>query len=96
MRGRTLVGALGVALLLAAAAAHAKEKDRVFVGCVEARKGKFELATVSVKGKARNYALVGSHDFSKDVGHRVRVSGTFSKRILTAATVTTVAPNCRL
>ena len=96
MRVRTLVGAFGMAMLLAAAVAHAKDKDRVFVGCVEARKGKFELATISVKGKARNYALVGGHDFSKDVGHRVRVSGTFSKRILTAATVTTVAPNCKL
>ena len=98
MHGRKSIGAFGfgVALLLAAGVAHAKVKDRVFVGCVEARKGKYELVTVSVKGKARNYALVGSHDFSKDVGHRVRVSGTFSKRILTATTVTTVASNCKL
>jgi hypothetical protein len=96
MRGKTVGFAFALALLLSGAAAEAKVKNRVFVGCVQAHDGKFELVTVSVKGKARNYALVGSHDFAKDVGHRVRVSGTFSKRIVTALSVTTVAPNCKL
>src|SRR5262245_57139229 len=68
------IGATIVALTLSAAALDAKVKDRVFVGCVEARAGKYALVTTSVKGKARTYTLLGSHDFSKDVGHRVRVS----------------------
>jgi len=89
------LAALGLSLV-AIGTARAKDKDRVFVGCVEKHNGKYELVTTSVKGKARNYALIGSHDFAKDVGHRVRVSGTFSKRVMTAVTVTTVATNCRL
>jgi len=79
-----------------AVSTSAKEKDRVFVGCVENHNGKFELVTTSVKGKARNYTLAGSHDFAKDVGHRIRVSGQFSKRVVTAVKVTTVAATCRL
>ena len=93
---RRLVIAASVVSLVALGTASAKEKDRVFVGCVEKHDGKYELVTTSVKGKARNYALIGSHDFAKDVGHRVRVSGTFSKRVMTAVTVTTVATNCKL
>ena len=74
--------------------AEAKIKSRVYVGCVQAHNGKYELSTMSKKGKARNYALVGGHDFAKDVGHKVRVSGGFQKRVLTAGSVQTLASKC--
>jgi hypothetical protein len=68
MRVRTLAGALSIALLLAAITAQAREKDRVFVGCVEARKGKFELATVSVKGRLAITRSSGATTFPRTSG----------------------------
>ena len=44
------LAALGLSLV-AIGTARAKDKDRVFVGCVEKHNGKYELVTTSVKAR---------------------------------------------
>lgn len=90
-----LLIALGFAAVLAVAPAAAKAKARTLVGCVQTHQGQYTLATKSQKGKPREYTLGGTHDFAKDVGHRVRVVGSLAKRALTASSVQTIATNCR-
>ncbi len=89
-----LISALSIALVLAAVPALAKTKQRTVVGCVQASGGQYALTATSKKGKARTYALRGDHNFAGDAGHRVRVTGTLAKRVLTAHSVQTVAAKC--
>ena len=87
--------ALGLALVVAAAPAEAaKHKNKAVVGCVEQHDSNFQLSTVSKKGNAKHYTLVGSHNFAQDVGHRVRVNGVVGKSTINAGSVSTVAPSC--
>ena len=82
-------------LLIAAAPAGAKSKNKTVVGCVEASSAGFDLVAVSKKGKTKHYGLSGSHDFSHDVGHRVQVSGVKGKGVFNVGSVHTMAGRCR-
>lgn len=95
---------MNVTLLLAAVmaltfispvTARSRPKARTVVGCIQAGPQGYALATRSKKGKARQYTLVGRHDFTPDVGHTVRVTGTRARRTITVQSVQVVAPNCR-
>ena len=86
--------AVGLALVVAAIPAQAKGKNKAVVGCVEHRASSFELSTVTKTGKTRRYTLVGDHNFSDDVGHRVRVNGVVGKKTINAGSVSTIASSC--
>ncbi|HEV3139350.1 MAG TPA: hypothetical protein VGY57_02475 [Vicinamibacterales bacterium] len=91
---KTSAIAIGVALLIAAAPAEAKNKNKAVIGCVEHHDANYELSTQSKKGKAKHYTLVGDHNFANDVGHRVQVNGVVGKGTINVGSVKTVAPRC--
>jgi len=88
------LAALAVALLLAAPI-EAKVQSKGITGCVRARQNGYQLLSTSKKGKPREFDLVGTHDFSKDVGHTVRVDGVKRQRTITVSAVHEVAESCK-
>ena len=86
--------ALALILMTAAVPAAAKTKNKAVTGCVEHKASSYELSTMTKKGKAKHYTLVGDHDFASDVGHRVRVNGVVGKATINAGSVSTVAKSC--
>jgi hypothetical protein len=92
---KTITITLAVTALLAATSGEAKTKNKAIDGCVQQREGRYELTAVSKKGKPKHYALAVDHDFSKDVGHRVRVNGVVGSKTLNAGSVHTIASSCK-
>jgi hypothetical protein len=87
--------ALAVALLLAAPI-EAKVQSKEITGCVRARQnGGYQLLSKSKKGKSREFDLVGTYDFSKNVGHTIRVDGVRRQRRITVSAVHEVANSCK-
>ncbi len=91
---KSMMIAVGLALVFAVAPAEAKHKNKAVTGCVEHRSADYELSTVTKKGKAKHYALVGDHDFARDVGHSVKVNGVVGKNTINVGSVITIAPRC--
>ena len=97
MKGAFLgVGVIGLALTLAATPAEAKKKaPKTVVGCVESHNNQYELTAVSKKGKTRHYTLAGTKDFSHEVGHRVKVTGTTGKGTLNVTALEPTGASCK-
>ena len=91
---KPLLLALGCTLVLVAPAA-ARPKARTLVGCVQGRPGQYTLVTTNEKSKPHTYRLGGGHDFAKDVGHQVRVTGSLNQGTLTVGPLQTIAARCR-
>ena len=91
---KTMMIAAALTLVVVAVPAEAKQKNKAVTGCVEHRDANYELSAVTKKGKAKHYALVGDHDFARDVGHRVKVNGVVGKSAINVGSVSTIAPKC--
>jgi hypothetical protein len=93
-----LIGAMtiGLALCLLVSPAEAKHTNKVktVVGCVQGSPDHYQLATVTKKGKHREYTLVGKRDFAPDVGHKVQAHGTVSGTNLKVSSLKELAASC--
>jgi len=92
---KSILMACVAGLLITAVPADAKTKNKTVVGCVEAKGSGYDLVATSKKGHMKHYGLAGSHDFSRDVGHRIQVSGMAGKGVLTANSVRAMGGSCR-
>ncbi len=86
---------LAVGLVVTPVEAKHKNTIKTVIGCVQGTPAHYELTTTTKKGKRREYTLVGSRDFSSEVGHKVRAQGTVNKGDMKVSSLKDLAPTCR-